>query len=120
MRVRVKTKKSLAGKIGVCNTLALDLNDNPTDFGPMTLATLKKAVLQLPESQRVKLANALVESLPLHREAVTFEELQRRADEVISGKVKAVTSDEFDARIDQLMQGFSKKRNAQRRLAQRG
>jgi len=86
----------------------------------MTLATLKKAALQLPENQRMKLANALVESIPPHREAVTFEELERRAEEVISGKVKAVSSEEFDAGINQLMQGFAQKRKAQRRLAQRG
>lgn len=86
----------------------------------MTLATLKKAALQLPENQRVKLASALVESIPLHRDAVTFEELERRAEEVISGKVKAVSSEEFDAGIDQLMAGFARKRKAQRRSVQRG
>jgi putative addiction module component (TIGR02574 family) len=86
----------------------------------MTLAILKKAALQLPETQRMKLANALVESIPPHREAITFEELERRADEVISGKVKAVSSEEFDAGIDRLMQGFAQKRKAQRRVVQRG
>jgi putative addiction module component (TIGR02574 family) len=75
----------------------------------MTLATLKKAALRLPANQRVKLANALVESIPPHREAVTFEELERRADEVISGKVKAISSEEFDVGIDRLMQGFAQK-----------
>jgi putative addiction module component (TIGR02574 family) len=103
-----------------CSTLALDASRISTDFRTVTLATLKKAALQLPESQRVKLANALVESISPHREAVTFEDLERRADEVISGKVKAVTSEQFDAGIDRLMQGFAQKRKAQRRLAQRG
>jgi putative addiction module component (TIGR02574 family) len=100
--------------------LALDLGDNQAEFWSMTLATLKKAALQLPENQRMKLANALMESLPPHREPVTFEELERRADEVISGKVKAVSSEEFDAGIDRLMQGFAQKRKAQRRVAHRG
>jgi len=91
--------------------LALDLGSNQAEFWPMTLVTLKKAALKLPENQRMKLANALVESLPPHREAVTFEDLERRADEVISGKVKAVSSEAFDAGVDRLMQGFAQKSN---------
>ena len=102
------------------SSLTLDASRNSTDFQPVTLATLKKAALRLPESQRVKLANALVESIPAHRAAVTFEDIERRADEVISGRVKAVGSEEFDAGIDRLMLGFAQKRKAQRRLAQRG
>jgi len=90
------------------------------EFWAVTLTMRKKAALRLPENQRIKLANAMVESLPPHREAVTFEELERRADEVISGKVKAVSSEQFDAGIDRLMEGFAQKRKAQRRVAQRG
>jgi hypothetical protein len=52
----------------------------------------------------------LPDRIPFHREALTFEELEQRADEVLSGKVKAVTSDEFDAGIDQLMRQFIRKR----------
>jgi len=78
----------------------------------MTFALLKKAVLRLPENQRIRLANDLFSSIPPHREPATFEELERRADEVISGKVKTVSSREFDAGVDQLMGQFARKRKS--------
>jgi putative addiction module component (TIGR02574 family) len=68
----------------------------------MTLTAVKKLAFQLPEIQRVKLASALLDSVPPHREPVTLEELERRAEEVESGKVKPVSSDEFDAHITHL------------------
>jgi putative addiction module component (TIGR02574 family) len=57
---------------------------------------------QLPEIQRAKLASALLDSIPPHRPPVTLEELKRRADEVETGKVKPVSSVEFDAHIARL------------------
>jgi len=78
----------------------------------MTLATLKKVVLQLPENQRIKLAGDLFDSIPPHREAITMEELERRGDEVISGQVKAVSSEEFNAGVDRLMRQFARKRKS--------
>ena len=68
----------------------------------MTLTAVKKMAFQLPESQRAKLASALLDSIPPHRAPVTLAELERRADEVESGKVKPVSSDEFDAHIARL------------------
>ena len=68
----------------------------------MTLTAVKKMAFQLPEIQRVKLASALLDSIPPHREPVTLEELERRAEEVESGKVKPVSSEKFDAHIARL------------------
>jgi putative addiction module component (TIGR02574 family) len=62
----------------------------------MTLAAVKKLAIKLPLRQRLKLAEAMLETLPPLREPVTLEELERRADEVLSGKVKAISSEEFD------------------------
>ena len=68
----------------------------------MTLAAVKKMAFQLPENQRARLASALLDSIPAHREPVTLEELERRAEEVESGKVKPVSSEVFDAHIARL------------------
>jgi putative addiction module component (TIGR02574 family) len=68
----------------------------------MTLTTVKKMAFQLPENQRAKLASDLLESIPPHRAPVTLEELERRADDVESGKVKEVSSNDFDAHISRL------------------
>jgi putative addiction module component (TIGR02574 family) len=68
----------------------------------MTLTAVKKLAFQLPEAERVKLAGELLDSVPPHREPVTLEELERRAEEIESGKVKPVSSDEFDAHISRL------------------
>jgi hypothetical protein len=56
----------------------------------MTLAAAKKLILKLPPQQRVKFAEALYDSVPVLRGSVGIEELERRAEEVISGKVKAI------------------------------
>jgi Putative addiction module component len=56
----------------------------------MTLATAKKLIFKLPPGQRVKLADALYDSVPVLRGSAGLDELERRADEVISGKVKAL------------------------------
>jgi putative addiction module component (TIGR02574 family) len=68
----------------------------------MTLAAVQKLAFQLPKRQRAKLVDALLNSITPHREPVTLDELERRADEVESGKVKAVSSREFDAHISRL------------------
>ena len=68
----------------------------------MTLTAVKKMAFQLPEIQRVKLASALLASIPPHREPVTLAELERRAEEVESGKVKPVSSHKFDAHLARL------------------
>jgi len=68
----------------------------------MTLAAVKKLAFQLPKADRVKLADALLESIPPYREPVTLAELERRADEVESGKVKPVSGRQFRAHLTRL------------------
>ena len=68
----------------------------------MTLAAVQKLAFRLPKSQRAKLASALLDSIPPHREPVSLAELEERAEEVESGKVKAVSSRQLDAQIARL------------------
>lgn len=68
----------------------------------MTLAAIKKLAFQLPKADQVKLAGALLDRLPPYRKPVTLSELEHRADEVESGKVKPVSSAQFDAHIARL------------------
>jgi putative addiction module component (TIGR02574 family) len=80
----------------------------------MTLAAIKKLAVKLPLADRLKLADAMWESVPSMREPVTLAELERRADEVDSGKAKLVSSEEFDANLAQLTKSLRRKRSAQR------
>jgi putative addiction module component (TIGR02574 family) len=66
----------------------------------MTAAAVKKLALQLPLKQRLAVADAIYDSVPVLRGSVGIEELERRADEVLSGKVKAVSWDEFQQDLD--------------------
>jgi putative addiction module component (TIGR02574 family) len=68
----------------------------------MTLTAVKKLAVQLPLKQRIKLANALYETFPPMRAPSSIAELERRAEEVISGKVKAITWDEFQRDLDEM------------------
>ena len=68
----------------------------------MTLTAVKKLAFQLPPAEQMKLASALLDRIPPHRSPVTLAELERRAEEVESGKVKPVPSDKFDAHIARL------------------
>ena len=68
----------------------------------MTLAAVKKLAFQLPRAQRMKLAGDLLESIPPHREAVTLGELERRIEEVESGRVEPVSSAQFDVHLARL------------------
>jgi putative addiction module component (TIGR02574 family) len=80
----------------------------------MTLTAIKKLAIKVPLAQRLKLADAMWESIPSMREPVTLEELERRADEVISGKVKAISGKEFDAELDRLEKSIFQRRSAHR------
>lgn len=68
----------------------------------MTLASVKKLAVKLPLKQRIQLANQLYETIPPMRGPSSVAELERRADEVISGKVKPVTWDEFQRDLDEM------------------
>ena len=68
----------------------------------MTLTAVKKMAFQLPPNQRAKLASALLDSIPPYREPVTLEELERRADEIESGKVRPISGAKFMANLVRL------------------
>jgi hypothetical protein len=90
-------------------------------FYVMTLAALKKEVLRLPLNQRLKLAEAVYESVPSAPKPLTFEELEKRADEALSGSVKMYDADEVFAGARKLVQKIARQRaRSQRRPAQRG
>jgi hypothetical protein len=76
----------------------------------MTLALLKREALKLPKAQRIKLAGALLESAPAPRPAPSLEEIERRAEEALSGKVKMISAHESKARIDRLMAKIKRER----------
>jgi hypothetical protein len=59
------------------------------------------------------LADALYESLPILPGSVGLEELERRADEVISGKVKGIPWKEFKKELDAVRKSITSKRHRQ-------
>jgi hypothetical protein len=80
----------------------------------MTLAAVKKLAIKLPLRQRMKLADTLLESIPPMRAPVTLEELERRADEVLSGKAKTVSYRTFAADLRKMKKSIGQRRSAQR------
>ena len=76
----------------------------------MTLTALKKEVLQLPVAQRIKLANAVFESLPSPRKALSLEELEKRADEALSGSAKMISAEQFDRETEELLNKLARQR----------
>jgi len=72
----------------------------------MTLAAVKKLAVQLPLKQRIQLANALYETVPPMRGPSSIAELERRADEVLSGKVKPITWGEFQRDLDEMRESI--------------
>jgi len=60
----------------------------------MSLTLLKQEALKLPKAQRLKLASALLESVPTEltsdERPLTIAELDRRSNELKSGKVKGI------------------------------
>jgi hypothetical protein len=78
----------------------------------MSLTLLKREALKLPKAQRLKLASVLLDSVPAERFVPSYEEIERRADEALSGKVKMVSANESKARIDRLMSKIKRDRQA--------
>ena len=58
----------------------------------MSLTLLKREALKLPKAQRLKLASVLLDSVPPDEEPLTLAEIDRRADEMKSGRVKGIPS----------------------------
>ncbi len=82
----------------------------------MSITQLKREALKLPKAQRLKLASLLFESAPAPRPVPSGAEIERRAEEALSGKVKMISAQESKARIDRLMSKI--KRERQLRVAQ--
>jgi hypothetical protein len=80
----------------------------------MTLTLLQREAMKLPKAQRLKLASALLESAPAPGPAPSFEEIERRADEALSGKVKMISASESKARINRLMARIKQDRQTRR------
>jgi len=76
----------------------------------MSLTLLKREALKLPEAQRLKLASALFDSVPMERPVPSYEEIERRADEALSGKVKMISAVDSRTRVDRLMSKIKRDR----------
>ncbi len=72
----------------------------------MSIAEIQQAVSDLPEVERGTLAAWLLDSLPPHSHedasAEGIRETARRREELNSGRVRALSSDEFWASIERL------------------
>ncbi len=80
----------------------------------MTLAAVKKLAIKLPLQNRVKLAAAIWDSIPPEQESDVMAEVERRIDEVESGRVKPLTWHQFARELDKMEQSISHKRPRQR------
>jgi putative addiction module component (TIGR02574 family) len=81
----------------------------------LTTQELFAAALSLPEAQRAELARNLLESLddgedisPDEWTAVWSDEIERRMDEIRSGKAKLIDGDEALRRVRDRLQSRSK------------
>ncbi len=80
----------------------------------MTLAAVKKLANQLPLRQRMQLAEAMLESIPPMREAVTLAELERRAAEVEAGTAKTISYRTFMADLAKMRKSIGQSRPGHR------
>jgi hypothetical protein len=80
----------------------------------MTLAAVKKLAIKLPLKQRMKLAEAMLETLPPMRKPLTLAELEARIDEVESGKVTPISGKVFLAELEEMERSIGHKRPRQR------
>jgi putative addiction module component (TIGR02574 family) len=68
----------------------------------MTLAAAKKLILKLPLNKRLDFAAKIWNSVPALPVSVGIKELERRIDEVESGKVKPISWDKFQRDLDKM------------------
>jgi hypothetical protein len=61
-------------------------------------------------AQRVKIANAVFESLASHRKVLSFEEREKRADEALSGSAKMISAEQFDRETEALLKKLDRQR----------
>jgi putative addiction module component (TIGR02574 family) len=76
----------------------------------MTLAAAKKMMFKLPPRQRIKFAEQLFESVPVLPGSVGLEELERRAEEVLSGKEKGIPWEEFERELKEMERSIRRAR----------
>ena len=73
----------------------------------MNIVAIEKEVLALPLEERARLAEKLLESLEnlseQESEQLWLDEAVRRAKEIDEGKVKLVTSEELERRVQALL-----------------
>jgi len=68
----------------------------------VSFTELKTEAMRLRPAQRAKLVNALIQTLDNHaEEPVTLQELDRRSEDLRSGRVKGVPVDEMLASAHQ-------------------
>ena len=61
----------------------------------MSFTELKTKAMRLRPAQRAKLVNALIQTLDKHEEEpITVEELDRRSEDLRTGRVKGVPAEE--------------------------
>ena len=72
----------------------------------MSFTELKTKAMRLRPSQRAKLVSALIETLDKYEEPpITVAELDRRSDDLRSGRVKGVPADEMLASARRRIRG---------------
>lgn len=67
----------------------------------MKLAEIEQEALALPDRERASLAAKLLNTLPLPEADVSDEEVERREQELESGKVAPISHEEFVRRVQQ-------------------
>ncbi len=73
----------------------------------VTLSAIRRIVFTLPKAQRVRLADEMLEdSIVPFRDPVTLATLERRSEELRTGKVKGISDGEFEATLKELEAGI--------------
>jgi putative addiction module component (TIGR02574 family) len=80
----------------------------------MTLAAMREMADQLSIGERLELAEHIWGSLPPFRQSLTLAEIESRIDDIESGRVQALSSDELRARMNALKNELLHKRSPQR------
>ena len=76
----------------------------------MTLAAAKKLIFKLPLKKRLQFADEIYDSAPILPGSVGIEELERRAEEVISGKVKGIPWEKVKRDLEDMRKSITPKR----------
>jgi putative addiction module component (TIGR02574 family) len=80
----------------------------------MTLAAMREMADQLSVGERLELAEHIWGSLPPFRQSLTLAEIEARIDDIESGRVQPLSSEEFEAKMVALENELLHKRSGQR------